>query len=85
MKNFSSAWAFTGSTNLRLSNAEDHARGDPHKRAMDLHLAEDEGQCFAERAESMKDTNEGGQQLITIGIANMQAGDLAKAKVNFLK
>ena len=83
IKNFSSAWAFSGSTNLRLSNAEDHARGDPHKRAMDLHLAEDKGQCFAERAESMKDTNEGGQQLITTGIANMQAGDLAKAKVKF--
>ena len=61
MKNFSSAWAFSGSTNLRLSNAEDHARGDPHKRAMDLHLAEGKGQCFAERVESMKDTNEGGQ------------------------
>ena len=50
---------------------------------MDLHLAEDKGQCVAERAESTKDTNEGGQQIITTGIANMKAGDLAKAKVNF--
>lgn len=40
MKNFSTVWAYAGSTNLRLSNAEDHARGEPHKRAMDLHLKE---------------------------------------------
>ena len=30
MKNFSIAWAFTGSTNLCISNAEDYARGEPH-------------------------------------------------------
>ena len=83
MKNFSSALAFTSSTNLRLSNAEDHARGDPHKRAMDLHLAEDKGQSATERAESMKDTNEAGQQLITTSITNVRAGDLAKTKVKF--
>lgn len=83
MKNFSTAWAFSGSANLRLSNAEDHARGDPHKRAMDLHLAEEKGQCVAERAEAMKGTNDAGQQLITTAIANMQAGDLAKTKMKF--
>ena len=38
MKNFSAAWAFNGSTNLRISNAEDHARGKPHRKALDLHL-----------------------------------------------
>jgi hypothetical protein len=37
MKNFSTAWAFPGSENLRLSNAEDHACGEPHKKAMDLY------------------------------------------------
>ena len=36
MKNFLTAWAFTGSTNLHASNAKDHARGEPHKRALDL-------------------------------------------------
>jgi hypothetical protein len=36
MKNVSTAWAFTGSPNLRLSNVEDHACREPHKKAMDL-------------------------------------------------
>lgn len=83
MKNFSTAWAFSGSTNLRLSNAEDYARGDPHKRVMDLHLAEEKHQCVAERAEAIKGANDAGQQLITTGIANMRAGNLAKTKLKF--
>ena len=32
IKNFSRAWAGDGSTNLRLSNAEGHAKGEPHKK-----------------------------------------------------
>lgn len=83
MKNFSTAWAFSGSTNLRVSDAEDHARGEPHKRAMDLHLKEQKGLCVTERAKAMKGTNNAGQQLITTGIANMQAGDLATTKMKF--
>ena len=83
MKNFSNAWAFSGSTNLRLSNAEDHARGEPHKRALDLHLKGEKGQSAMERAESMRASNQVGQQLITSGIANMQASDLAKTKIKF--
>ena len=67
MKNFLTAWAFTGSTNLRVSNAEDHARGEPHKRALDLHLKGNKGQSAFERAESMKASNDAGQQLITSG------------------
>ena len=31
---FSPVWACEGTTNLRLSNAEDHAQGEPHKRAL---------------------------------------------------
>ena len=73
MKNFSTIWAFTGSTNLRLSKAKDHARGEPHKRALDLHLKETKGQHAFERAESMKAANDSGQQLITTGIANMRS------------
>ena len=65
MKNFSTAWAFTGSTNLRVSNAEDHERGEPHKRALDLHLKGNKGQSAFERAEAMKASNDAGQQLIT--------------------
>ena len=83
MKNFSTAWAFSGSTNLRVSNAKDHARGEPHKRAMDLHFKELKGLCVIERAEAMKGTNDAGQQLITTGIANMQAGELATTKIKF--
>ena len=50
---------------------------------MDLHLAEDKGQCATERAESIKDTKGAGQQLITTSITNMQAGNLAKTEVQF--
>lgn len=81
MKNLSTTWAFTGSTNLCLSNAEDHARGEPHKRALDLHLKEMKGQH--ERAETMKATSDSEQQLITIGITNMQSNDLARTKTKF--
>ena len=75
--------AFSGSTNLRVSNTEDHARGEPHKRAMDLHFKEQKGLCVTERAEAMKGTNDAGQQLITTGIPNMQAGELATTKIKF--
>ena len=30
MDDFSKAWDFSGTTNLRHSNAEDHAKGEPH-------------------------------------------------------
>ena len=83
MKNFSPAWAFTGTTNLRLSNAEDHARGEPHKRALDLHLTADKGQTAVERAEAMKASTDARQQLITSGIKNMQSADIAKTKSKF--
>jgi len=83
LKNFSTVWAFSGSTNLRLSNAEDHARGEPHKRAINLHFKEKKGLCATERAEAMKGTNNPGQQLITTGFANMQASDLATTKMKF--
>lgn len=69
------------STNLCLSNAEDHARGEPHKRALDLHLKEMKGQH--ERAETMKAASDSAQQLITIGITNMQSNDLARTKTTF--
>ena len=78
IKNFSTAWAFTGSTNLRVSNAEDHERGEPHKRALDLHLKGNKGQSAFERAEAMKASNDAGQQLITSGIKNMQSVDLER-------
>ena len=81
MKNFSTAWAFTGSTNLRLSNAEDHARGEPHKKAMDLYLSE-KGLSATDRAEFIVKSTPG-QQNIALGIANMQASDLAKTRTKF--
>ena len=40
MKNFSHAWVNEGSSNLRLSNAIDHAGSDPYKFAMNLFLRE---------------------------------------------
>ena len=67
MKNFSAAWAFNGSTNLRISNAEDHAQGE----ALDLHLKDSKGLNAFERAEAMKSSHAAGQQLITSGIENM--------------
>lgn len=78
MKNFSTAWAFGGSTNLRLSNAEDHARGEPHKRALDLHLKENKGQ--SERAETMKASNNAGQQIITSSIKSIPLADFENTK-----
>ena len=75
---FSTVLAFTGSTNLRVSNAEDHARGEPHKRALDLQLKGNKGQSAFERAEAMKASNDAGQQLITCGIKNMQSADLER-------
>ena len=83
MKNFLTAWAFTGSTNLRVSNAKDHARGEPHKRALDLHFKGNKGQSAFERAEAMKASNDAGQQLITSGIKNMRSADIAKTKLKF--
>lgn len=83
MRNFSTIWAFTGSTNFHVSNAEDHARAEPHKKALDMHLKGERGQCVSERAEFMKASNDAGQQLITSGIKNMQSADFAKTKTKF--
>ncbi|CAB4031534.1 Hypothetical predicted protein [Paramuricea clavata] len=79
MKNFSTAWAFTGSENLQLSNVEDHACGEPHKKAMDLYLSE-KGLSATDRAEFISTP---GQQNIALSIANMQASDLAKTRTKF--
>lgn len=57
MKNFSTAWAFSGSTNLRLSNAEDHTRGEPRKRALDLHLKKEKCQRVPQKEHSRQLTN----------------------------
>ena len=83
MKNFSAAWAFNGSTNLRISNAEDHARGKPHRKALDLHLKDGKGLNTFERAEAMKSSHDAGQQLITSGIENMRLADFAMTKTKF--
>ena len=83
MKNFSAAWAFNGSTNLRISNAEDHARGKPHRKALDLHLKDGKGQNTFERAEAMKSSHDAGQQLITSGTENMRLADFAMTKTKF--
>ncbi|CAB3978410.1 Hypothetical predicted protein [Paramuricea clavata] len=77
MKNVSTAWAFTGSENLRLSNAEDHESGEPHKKAMDLYLSE-KGLSATDRAEFISTP---GQQNIALSIANMQAS--AKTRTKF--
>ena len=76
----STAWAFSESTSLRLSNAEDHARGEAHKKALDQHLKKEKGQSATERAEATGALNTSGQQLVTSHIANMQASDYAKTK-----
>lgn len=78
MKNLSTTWAFTASTNLCLSNAEHHTRGEPLKRALDLHLKEMKGEH--EREATMKAAKDSAQQLITIGITNMQSNDLTRTK-----
>lgn len=43
IKNSLSNCAFSGSKNLRLSNVEDHARGYPYKKALNLHLVVEKG------------------------------------------
>ena len=57
--------------------------GEPHKRALDLHLTADKGQTAVERAEAMKASTDARQQLITSGIKNMQSADIAKTKSKF--
>ena len=82
MKNFSIVWAFTGSTNLRLSNAEDHALGEPHQKVLDLHQKCTKEQSASERAESMKSSNNAGKQSIISGIKSTQSADFEKTKKN---
>lgn len=83
MKNFSAALAFNGTTNLCISNAEDHARGEPHRKALDLHLKDGKGLNAFERAEAMKSSHDAAQQLITSSIENMRLADFAMTKTKF--
>ena len=69
-KNFSSAWEHTESTDLRLSESEDYTCGEPHKRALDLHLKSKRGHSVNEGTEAMK----------VSGIRNMQSADFAEKK-----
>ena len=54
MRNFSSEWAFNGSTTLQLSNTKTHASGEPHKEAMRLHY-KDSGKDTEEVAANVRD------------------------------
>ena len=74
IKNFSHA--FEGSVNLRVSNAMDHAKGGPHKSAMELYW-KNSSISEEEKAEKLRDNQ---QQSIVPGIASMQAADLQKTK-----
>ena len=65
IKNFSHAWAFEGSVNLRVSNAMDHAKGSPHKSAMELYW-KNSSISEEEKAEKLRDNR---QQSIVPGIA----------------
>ena len=80
IKNFSHAWAFTGSINTQFSSAIDHARGEPHKVAMRFHLKE-VGKTPEETAEIMATNPQ--QQSVTSVIANMQVQDYALTKLKF--
>ena len=82
-KNFSTAWAFTGTENLRLSNVEDHIRGDPHRKAIDLYLKEEKALSLNERAEFMRAANDADQRRVADCLANMLASDVAKTKIKF--
>ena len=79
IKNFSHAWAFEGSVNLRVSNAMDHAKGGPHKSAMELYW-KNSSISEEEKAEKLRDNQ---QQSIVLGIASMQVADLQKTKKKF--
>ena len=75
IKTFSRLWAIEGSTNLRHSNVLSHANGQPHKKAMELHLKQ-VGLYDNELADEIRQDER--QRVITVGIANMQAGELEK-------
>ena len=80
IKNFSRAWAGDGSTNLPLNNAEGHAKGEPHKKALELHWKHI-GIKNEERAEIIR--NDKKQEAVTSGIAAMQAGEIEKTIKKF--
>lgn len=75
LKNFSNSWAFEGSCNLRLSNVIDHANGEPHRKAMELHIA---GTKM-----SMPQTSTKGQQLVTQGLSKMNQEDIDNTRKKF--
>ena len=80
MKNFSLAWASEGSSNLRLSNAIDHALGDPHKFAMNLFWKES---LLSEEEKAKKVRRDNQQQSVVSGIVSMNAADFEKTKKKF--
>lgn len=83
MKQFSHSWAFEGSTNLRLTNAQDHAKGEPHRRALDLSLYE-MGKTGQERSKILlSHSGDLQQQQITVGISKMMADDFEELKIKF--
>ena len=58
IKNFNEAWVRDGSKRLLLHAAIEHAEGEPHKKAYDLHLKE-QGLSIRQRSE-VSNPNSGG-------------------------
>ena len=78
IRNFNEAWVRDGSKRLLLHAAIEHAEGEPHKKAYDLHLKE-QGLSIRQRSE-VSNPNSGG---VLRGLDVMKQKDFEKTKKKF--
>jgi hypothetical protein len=78
IKGFNHTWIKEGSKRLQLNAAKEHAEGEPHKKAFDLHL-QNEGLTVRERSETTHQ-NVGG---IVRGLDVMKQKDFELTKKKF--
>lgn len=82
IKSFSTTWAFSGSGNLKISNAKDHATGEAHKRAMELFRRE-QGLGVSERTELSQHLRGQGQASFLSSVSSMTERDKLLTKKKF--
>ena len=82
IKSFSTTWAFSGSGNLKISNAKDHATGEAHKRAMELFRRE-QGLGVSERTELSQHLRGQGQTSFLSSVSSMTERDKLLTKKKF--
>ena len=78
IRNFNEVWVRDGSKRLLLHAAIEHAEGEPHEKAYDLHLKE-QGLSIRQRSE-VSNPNSGG---VLCGVDVMKQKDFEKTKKKF--